>query len=186
MNSNIATRTASHSILAIGTLFVSLAVFEGILSIAVRDGGETEGEAETAVSVPAQEEPPLVTLQQRRAEEKGTREQLCESVFYAVLKSESAAPICVQNPTLRMAQWGPPSAAWFRSVGGSFLAHQEDAAPSDMCACLARQPGYQVSSGSFGYAPMDHVVFENSRMPIAKWSCGDACASVSSGDRHEL
>ncbi|MEW8054706.1 MAG: hypothetical protein AB2796_05275 [Candidatus Thiodiazotropha sp.] len=186
MNSNIATRIASHTILAVGTLFVSLAIFEGILSIAVRDGGETEGGAETAVAMPAQDMLPLAEPQHRRAEEKGTREQLCESVFYAVLKSESAAPICVQNPTLRMAQWGPPSAAWFRSVGGSFLAHQKDAAPSDLCACLARQPGYQVSGESFGDSPIDHAVFENIQIPIVKWSCGDACASVPSGDRHEL
>ena len=186
MNTNIATRLAGHAILAVGTLLVSLVIFEGILSIAVRDGGEAEGGAETVAAVPAQEEPPLVEPQHRPVEEEGTREQLCKSVYYAVLKSESAALICVQNPTLRMAQWGPPSAAWFRTAGGDFLAREADAAPSDVCACLARQPGYQVSRGSFGYAPMDHVVFENTEIPIVKWSCGDACASVPSGDRHEL
>ena len=136
--------------------------------------------------MPVKEEPPRAERQQQRVEEEGAREQLCKSVFYAVLESDSAAPICVQNPTLRMARWGPPSAAWFRTAGGDFLAREADAAPSDLCTCLARQPGYQVSGESFGYAPMDHVVFENSRMPIAKWSCGDACGPAIPGESHEF
>ena len=186
MKISIAKQLASHAILAAVSLFVSLATFEGILSIAVQKDGDTEEGILDAAIKTAKEESQPSEAQQPRREETDSNEQICKSAFYAVINGDSATPVCVQNPTLRMAQWGPPSVAWFRSVGGEFVARQAEAVPRKLCACLSQQPGYQTPSDSRGYDPIDHVMFENIRMPIVKWSCGDACASISPGERREF
>lgn len=171
--------------LAIGvvSLGLSLAVFEGVLFIAIP--GHEDSSASPAANAPPQEqERPIgdqqspspskqpASKRQQRSTRLAVKPAACHSDYYAVFDTASG-PACVRNPTNLVAHWGPPSPSWFRTLGGQFRADSDDRASSKACACLSAQSAYQHTTG---LAPIRHIIYNDQKRTISKWVCADSCA----------
>ena len=171
-------------LIGVVSLVISLVIFEGILAIALY-GQESLAEevVPEAVSSESSLEPevqsPLKISRVDEVEESRSA-AVCSSDYYAVVDA-SAGPACIRNPTPLMPHWGPPSVTWFRSFGGAFRAAIADGSPSDQCACLAAQSGYQRPKGERALQPIGQVIYEGTRTPIRKWVCGDPCMTNNRG-----
>ncbi|HED12302.1 MAG TPA: hypothetical protein ENI62_01355 [Gammaproteobacteria bacterium] len=184
MTNAIIKQMAAHLLIGGLSVSISLVAFEGILTIALPPMEKPGAELAQIVDQSSNEAPIVVAAPPVSEKENGMQNPACSSDFYAVFDADSSQT-CVRNPTPLMAQWGPPSASWFRSLGGEFHSQRADTTPSGLCACLAAQNGYQSADRAQGLNPIDQILFENTQIPITKWVCGDPCVTVAKGESHE-
>ena len=184
MNKSLYQQVTAHLMIGSLSILTGLLAFEGILAIALLSQKISSTEPTQVVEQPPQESHQVVEEPEAPGQEMVKQRSLCSSNFYAVIEIESSA-VCVQNPTLQMAHWGPPSSSWFYSADGEFHSSKSDSTSSDYCACLTGQEGYQPISGLQGRNPVDHILFEDVQVPISKWVCGDPCVMTIKGEKHE-
>lgn len=184
MTHSVVKQLAGHLMIGSLSVFLALVIFEGVLTIALPGKDELGVELDQTVNQPQNEEPFVAAAPLVSERAQVIKDPVCGSDFYAVFDA-NPIQICVRNPTPLMAHWGPPSPAWFRSLGGEFRSQRADAAPPGLCACLAEQHGYKTADGTPGPSPINHILFENTQRPIAKWVCGDPCVTVAKGESHE-
>lgn len=184
MTNTIIKQMAAHFLIGGLSVSISLAVFEGILTIALPSTEKPGTKLAQIVDQPSNEVPIVDAAPATPEKKKSMQNPACSSDFYAVFDTDSSQT-CVRNPTPLMAHWGPPSPSWFRLLGGEFHSQRVDATPPGLCACLAVQNGYQPADSAQGLNPIDHILFENTQTPITKWVCGDPCVTVAKGESHE-
>jgi len=178
-------QVTAHALIGGISIFLSLVAFEGIMFIAL-PGQEVMGTKRTKmVNESAGRVSEMLTGSSDSRRVTGQKKIACGTDFYAVFEV-NATPTCIRNPTPLMAHWGPPSPAWFRSLGGGFHSTGEDTTPANLCACLSKQSGYEPGKSTRGDWPIDHVLFGDILVPINKWVCGDPCVTVAKGDSHEF
>ena len=186
MTNSVVKQLAGHLMIGSLSVFLALAAFEGVLTIALPGKDEPRAELDQTVNKPSKEKKLLVAAAPLISDKvQKIQDPVCGSDFYAVFDA-NPTKTCIRNPTPLMAHWGPPSPAWFRSLGGEFRSQRADTAPPGLCACLAEQHGYKATDGTPGPSPIDHILFENARTPIIKWVCGDPCVTVAKGVLHEF
>lgn len=166
-------------------LLASLAVFEGFLAIANAGGSQsTASEATITVVQPVEDGQSVEPVHTASPPPRAESETACRSEYYAVFRT-GTEPACARNPTNLMANWGPPSAGWFRTFGGEFRVTSDAISSVGRCACLATQPSYDEAKARNGTAPMDRILFDGRSVSIDKWVCADACNFHKRKNRHE-